>query len=255
MKFLKYYIFAFCFLLLAACDSNSTITIRGKLTDNHHKMIYLSKVTVDGTVLYDSTEIRGGKFSFKIKANDEQGRLQLREPAFYQLSISSNNAFATIARAGEKLMVNAVADSLVQTYTICGGRDAELMQQLDHQMKLYIDTVNWLENVAKFLPVDNDSIREEMEIAYMQKVDNHTRWLNNFIQQNKTSLAVIPAFYRFYGRRHFFEEEKNLDLLKKVYQDLNEIYPNNENVQYLKQRIDIVEFKKIQVDTTRNIIQ
>lgn len=249
MKLFRYCIFALCVISLAACDSKSTITISGKLTDCQQKMIYLSRVTVDGVIPMDSTELRRGKFSFKVKAADDDLKALLKEPAFYQVSLTPHNAFTTIARAGEKLVVKAVADSLVQTYTIQGGLDAELMQQLDYQLKLYIDTVTWLEMVEKFIPLDNDSLRGEIEVSYMQKVDYHTRMLKNFIEQNMNSLAVIPAFYQFYGRRHFFDESKDMDLLKKIYQNLNSLYPNNESVQYLKQRIDLVEYQKVLLET------
>ena len=58
------------------------------------------------------------------------------------------------------------------------------------------------------------------------------------------SLAAITAFYQEYNRRNFFDETKDLELLKKIYENLIKIYPNNEIVQFLKQRIDLVEYKK-----------
>jgi len=234
---------AFCLLIFASCN-HSSITFKGTLKDNHNQMIYLSQVTTEGVSILDSSTIKNGKFSFKIKAKDKQAKQLLAEPAFYRISFNTENAFTTIAKAGDKLTINATADSLVKTYTIKGASDAELVQQLDHQLKLFADTAFFLETCDKFIAPDNDTLREKIEVAYMKIVDYHTNYLKTFIAKNMNSLASIVAFYQVYNRRNFFDETKDLALLKKIYSHLIAIYPNNENVQYLKQRIDITEYKK-----------
>ena len=233
-----------CIGALASCNRHNTITFKGTLRNESPKYIYLSKVTVDGVILLDSSEVRKGKFSLHVKAQNDKEKELLNEPAFYRISFNPDNAFTTLAHAGEQLVIDAAADSLVKTYTITGGHDAELVQQLDHQLKLFIDTTWFLETAERFINPDNDSLREVIEVHYLKTVDNHTRYLRKFINENMNSLAAITAFYQVYNRRNFFDETKDLDLLKKIYESLIKIYPNNENVLFLKQRIDLIEYKQ-----------
>lgn len=244
MKIVRLFLILLCIGTLASCNRNNTITFKGTLRNESPKYIYLSKVTVDGVILLDSAEVRKGKFALHVKAQNDKERELLNEPAFYRISFNPDNAFTTLAHAGEHLVIDAAADSLVKTYTITGGHDAELVQQLDHQLKLFIDTTWFLETAERFINPNNDSLREVIEVYYLKTVDCHTRYLRKFIDENLNSLAAITAFYQVYNRRNFFDETKDLELLKKIYENLIKIYPNNENVQFLKQRIDLVEYKK-----------
>ena len=244
MKIVRLFLILLCIGTLASCNRNNTITFKGTLRNESPKYNYLSKVTVDGVILLDSAEVRKGKFALHVKAQNDKERELLNEPAFYRISFNPDNAFTTLAHAGEHLVIDAAADSLVKTYTITGGHDAELIQQLDHQLKLFIDTTWFLETAERFINPNNDSLREVIEMYYLKTVDCHTRYLRKFIDENLNSLAAITAFYQVYNRRNFFDETKDLELLKKIYENLIKIYPNNENVQFLKQRIDLVEYKK-----------
>lgn len=248
MRLCKLALLIFCFILLASCSQDGTITIKGTLRNESPQYIYLSKVTVDGVILLDSTEVQKGKFAFQLKARDDKEKELLSTPSFYRISFSPENAFTTLARAGEQLEIDAAADSLVKTYTIKGGHDAELIQQLDHQLKLFIDTTFFLETAANFIAHDNDSLREVIEKSYLKTVDYHINYLKQFIDNNINSLAAITAFYQVYNRREFFDESKDYELLKKIYENLIKLYPNNENVLFLKQRIDLVDYKKTQLN-------
>ena len=244
MRIGKLLLIILCIGTLASCNRNNTITFKGTLRNESPKYIYLSKVTVDGVILLDSAEVKRGKFALHVKAQNDQEKEQLADPAFYRISFNPDNAFTTLAHAGEHLEINAAADSLIKTYTITGGHDAELIQQLDHQLKLFIDTTWFLETAEHFINPNNDSLREVIEVYYLKTVDCHTRYLRKFIDENMNSLAAITAFYQVYNKRRFFDETKDIELLKKIYENLIKIYPNNENVLFLKQRIDLVEYKK-----------
>jgi hypothetical protein len=89
-------------------------------------------------------------------------------------------------------------------------------------------------------------VRGLVEKAYNQLVYNHTTFLKDFIAENPTSIATIAAFYQRYNRKIFFIEDENLPLLEQIYQQLVIIYPDNENIKWINNRIEMIKFKLAQ---------
>ncbi len=229
----RYVALFFITLAFIACNHTDT-SIEGDLDNNIAKRIYLSKITPDGTILIDSTEIRQGHFRFNIKTEENV------EPVIYQLSLSSVNSMNTIAKSGDRLQIAADANNLAKSYTIQGGNDAELMLQLDRMLTAFIDTVDLLYAIYE-QNLEDDEIRAEIDLRYNQLLTRYSSDLIRFIQQNSQSMVAIPAFYQMYNRRQFLQEEENLPLLRLIYNDLKKKYPDNENVIFLKKRIELIE--------------
>ena len=219
-------------LLFASCHRNhDKIIIQGYLNDNICKKIYLSKTTSNGTFLMDSTEIHKGKFAFKIKTDKH-----ITCPVFYQLSLSSVNRMNTIAKSGDHLKITADAKNLAKSYTIEGSDDAKRMLQLDRLLTAFVDTIEVLYAFYE-QHIENDDVREYVDILYQNLLTQYRSELIRFIKQNSHSLVSIPAFYQTYNRRRFLDEQENLNLLQLIYYDLKKKYPDCENVTFLEQRI------------------
>ena len=224
--------------LLSSCTrQDEKIVFEGKISNHKKGKIYLSHFNPDETVVIDSATIHKGTFKIVLK-----NKKLTQEPTYYILSLTPENNIRTIARGGEHLIINADASSLVKSYTIQGGEDAVLMWELDQKLKQFIDTVDQL--VAfHTVNITNDSARMYVETIYMELVDQHTTYLESFIEKNKHSLASLSAFYQIYSRRRFLDEYENLPILKEIHTELQNRYPNNENVQYIARRIEKLEIQ------------
>ena len=230
------------FILLSCRQESKEIIFKGRLSNNIEKQIYLYKVTPDGNFLIDSSEIKNGNFIFEVSGSNKAEKMALKEPAFYRLMLNPDNAFTTIARSGEKIEIKADADNLVKTYTVPGSKDAVLLWQLDQQLKNFIDTTDLLYSIYN-ANIEDDSVRMQIENEYNKLILNHSNYLKKFIADNPSSLATLIAFYQIYNKRKFLDETENFDLLKNIYNQLLVYYPTNENVIFLKKRIELITSK------------
>ena len=114
---------------------------------------------------------------------------------------------------------------------------------MDRQLSRFIDSTEVLQTIYEN-EIEDDSIRSRVEYVYLILVENHTKYLLNFISSHPNSMTTIAAFYQRYNRKIFLPEEENLALLQQIYQNLVILYPDNQNVQYLKKRIASIEFKQ-----------
>ena len=240
------FLLLFSFSLIGCRQTKQEIVFRGNITHySNHKWLYISELTLDGFTLFDSTEIKNGEFNFTLKSTDEISRQRRSTPTFFQLSLQPNQAFTTLAKNGEVLEIEADARNMAKSYNIKGAEDARLMHRLDKQLALFIDSTDILTSIYQS-EIENDSVRGLVEKAYNQLVYNHTTFLKDFIAENPTSIATIAAFYQRYNRKIFFIEDENLPLLEQIYQQLVIIYPDNENIKWINNRIEMIKFKLAQ---------
>lgn len=228
-------------LLFSACQpKQAEIVISGTLAHNFEKQIYLSQITPNGLILLDSTEIKEGKFTFELTAENKEESITLQTPHFYQISLSKENGLTTLARAGDHLNITANAESLIKSYTISGSKDAELMYLLDKNLNTFVDTVDKLMAIYNE-NVYNDTIKVKIEERYLAAVEKHTTFLKQFIRQNGESLASITAFYQRYNRRIFLNSTENKNLADSLCQTLTLAYPTSEDVEFFRQQIFLIK--------------
>jgi hypothetical protein len=229
-------------LFLVSCTGDSKkIVFSGDLEENIESTISLYYVTPNGEIIVDSSPIKEGKFKL------ETDRISNNEfsdyPAFFKISLANNNHILTVASPGEKIHIKANAKSLVKTYTVAGGADAVLMFQLDHQLKLFVDSTDALQKIYERNQYD-DSVKAVIELKYASYIKNHERFLMQFIEKNPTSVTTLTAFYQKFNRRIFIPENENLPLLKQIQFRLEARYPQNPNVIYVKERIQSLAEQK-----------
>ena len=225
-------IFGFVVLLLCilclGCIRQNGVTFEGTVSGADGKFITVSLLHPNGENRADSVQIKNGYFKMTFPVEDGN-------PHFFEISLCKDNAFTTLARKGENLKFEADASSLVRSYTVSGSHDAELMQQLDRRLSLFADSA---EILMEWFESDNDEIlHEQIERAHNQITANHAAFLRQFIQENPQSLSSLAAFYQRYNRRFFIREEENLDLLKTLYDSLQQQYPDSEDVIWVGERL------------------
>lgn len=225
-------------VVLAACsDRNVSVKISGDIKDGGNQKIMLALITSEGLEMLDSTNLKKGHFDFKISSDNELIKERENSPMMFQLFLSDNNSLATMAKKGEKLKITADAKDLTQTYHISGGEEAVLMQQLDSALIVFVTEANKLYDVYQE-NLENDSTRGEVETKYMNLLFAHRDYLEKFIAAHPNNMASYIAFFQSYNRRNFFDVYQDLDVLKKINDNISKVYPESE---YVKTMIHIVE--------------
>ena len=228
MKKLLFSIIAIAFLF-TGCTRHSGVTFEGNITGADGRYLTISRTCAGETLFTDSVQIRNGSFSLTVPSGDDG-------PDFYLVSLCKENAFTTLASKRETVHIEADASSLARTYRATGGPDAERMCQLDQRLALFADSTDYLMELYD-KNITDDSMRAEIEAAYVHIRENHTAFLRDFISQNSESLSSLAAFYQRYNQCVFLPEEENLELLQGICVTLKSRYPKNGNIIWLEERI------------------
>ena len=228
MKKLFFSILAIIFFV-TGCTRHNGVTFDGSITGADGCYLSVSRTCAGETLFTDSVQIRNGSFSLTVPAGDDG-------PDFYLVSLCKENAFTTLADKGETVHIEADASSLVLTYRATGSPDAERMCQLDQHLALFADSIDYLMELYDHHRYD-DTIRAEIEAAYVHIRKNHTAFLRDFISQNSESLSSLAAFYQRYNQCFFLPEEENLELLQGICTTLKARYSKNGNIIWLEERI------------------
>ena len=243
MKRFFYFAMLILAVLATGCsDRNVSVKISGDIHDAGNQMIRLALITSDGMEFIDSTNLRNGKFEFKISSESELIKERENSPMMFQLFLSEENCLSTMAKKGEHLQITADAENLTRTYHISGGEEAVLMQQLDSALTAFVVPVDQLyETYQK--NVEDDSLRAEIETKYMALLHHHRQYLENFIETHPNNMASYIAFYQSYNRRNFFDIYRDLDVLKQINANMQKVYPESEYVKSMKNVVEMVDMQ------------
>ena len=231
-------------IMLAACGNRKTsVVISGDIHDGNNQKIRLALVTADGMEMIDSTNLRNGRFEFKIPSENALIKEREDSPMMFHLFLSDNNSIATMARKGERLEITADARNLAGTYRISGGEEAVLMRQLESALAVFVSAADSLYAIYEE-NITSDTVRADIEAAYMKHVQAHRHYLEGFIAGHPNNMASYIAFYQSYGRRSFFDVYQDLDLLKQINTNMARIYPENEYVKTMIHVAEMVESRR-----------
>ena len=228
------------FTLIACSDRNVSVSITGDIHNGGNKMIRLALITAEGMDIIDSANLRDGHFEFKISSENERIKERENAPMMFQLYLSEENSLATMAKKGERLKITADAEDLTRTYQITGGEEAVLMHQLDSSLTAFVIPTEQLYETYQ-QNSENDSVRVEIEAKYVKMLQDHKKYLRNFIQNHPNNMACYIAFFQSYNRRNFFDLYQDLDMLKQINNNLSKVYPESEYVKAMKNMADLIE--------------
>ncbi len=241
MKRIFYFAMLISAVLATGCsDRNVSVTISGDIQNGGNQMMRLALITSDGMDFIDSTNLKDGRFEFKISSENELIKERENAPMMFQLFLSEENSLATMAKKGEHLRITADAKDMVRTYRISGGEEAVLIHQLDSSLAAFvIPSEKLYEEYQKTL--EDDSARAEIEAKYVVMLQNHRQYLENFIEKHPNNMASYIAFYQSYNRRNFFDIYRDLEVLKKINANMEKVYPESEYVKSMENIADMVE--------------
>ena len=219
--------------------------MEGTLQNAHREVVRLAIVGADGETIVDSVRVKEGAFKFSIPAETIERYVQRDLPMMYRLILSYDNQMTTMARCGEHLKINADARNLAGTYRISGGTEAVLFGQLDSALSVFVRQNEKLYDIYQ-QQLDDDSVRADIECKYMNLVQQHRQFLDDFIQQHPHNMAAYIAFYQSYNRREFFSETEDSALLKSITNALQKQYPEHPYLEKMKLRLEVLELQEQQ---------
>lgn len=233
------------FLFVACQNNKNQIVIDGTLQNAHHELVRLALVGADEQIVVDSVRVKDGKFQFSIPAETVERLAKTKSPMMYRLSVAYDNSMTTAAKCGEHLRISADARNLAGTYRISGGTEAVLFGQLDSALSVFSTATQKLyKNYQEH--IGSDSVRASVERQYVEMVDLHRRYLENFIKQHPDNMASYIAFYQSYNRRNFFSEVDDFAILKQITQALKKQFPDNPYMEKMDLRLQVLELQEQQ---------
>lgn len=141
-------------LLLSACNSGSTFTVDGRVSDADGKKLYLEASQIDGVVVLDSVKLKGdGSFKFKQPKPES--------PEFYRLRVDEKIINFSVDST-ETVTITAPFAGFTTEYTVAGSPDSEKIKELTlKQMQLQKD-MNALFKDAQSSRMDNETLQTKL---------------------------------------------------------------------------------------------
>jgi thiol-disulfide isomerase/thioredoxin len=226
-------------LVLASCGSkggkagNGYIT--GTITNGDQQTLYFEELTPEKIVLLDSVKLsKDGSFSIKKKAGQmNYYRLRLGKEQTANQYTSPNNVIVFISDSTEKLTIEADGKVMNNNYKVKGSKETDLLTELNTFLikgETTIDSLNkiYQDTPEKFNQAEGERIFNEVTMnrtIYMKKyVQDHT---NNFV-----TLQALP----------FLNPDRDLEIFKSTYTNLNKNFATNGWVINLGKRIEQLNF-------------
>ena len=240
---LKQIIFVLPFALLAACSGNTAGTtgfeLKGKLSNSHGDKIYLEQLTEKGIEPLDTATIDDkGEFSITTP---------VKEVGFYRLRISEKNFATLILNPDEHVTVTGDAQDLGNTYTVEGSPDSKLFWEVnkasaknygkrDSLQRMFQAFVATVKSDSERI----DSISDALEKPYTALMDEHNKYLKDFITKNSSSFAALAAIQQL-------PPDEYIDLYITLDQALGKKYPNSSYIKAFHE--GVAEQQKLSIGT------
>jgi len=220
-------------VLLAGCsrpDKTENVTVGVKLKSSSGEMVFLDKVTVDGTIRIDSnTTDRNGEVAFRLYTDDFD---------FLMVSDGVGQNILLLADKEQDIMVYTTAGAFGEDYTVTGSGGSALLQKLEKENQRTANTLDSLGQVWLKVRYQEDNIRQKeiLDSVADQHLESHREWLRGFISRYPESPATIVAAYQTI--RHsvpLLTYRDDPDIFHGISDRLSAIFPENTHV------VDFVE--------------
>lgn len=204
-------LYAILILLLTGCSYGSEgYMIEGKIKGEGESLsrekIYMQIAGTKG-VIYDSAELRNGKFKFRGKLDSPERMLLFVKGLPYNIPICLENA---------KYNINAESGSL-RDAKISGGESQELFNKLNTKSKKVMERYNLNEILSEYLNADTDSVRKGRLNAILSTANSEMKRFNDsliesapdsfFSLLNLYETANVEEFSVVCKRLNFFEKK------------------------------------------------
>ncbi len=239
MKFLKQVSFIlFASMLIASCGSKGSKKdgfITGTIKNANQQTLYFEEITTEKIVLIDSVKVaKDGSFCIKKKAGKiDYYRLRLGKELPTQGFSAPPNIILLMCDSTEKITVDADGNSMNSTCKITGSKETALLNELMQFMLRGDKTIDSLNEIYMKTPEKFDQAKS------MQIFDGITvkraEFTRKFAMDHENSFVALHA-------AAFLSPDRDMDLLKKISDNLNKNFPTNGWVINFSQKIEQLNF-------------
>ncbi len=202
-------------VLLISCGEKSNSinsSISGNLTNLHEETyLYLDYLTPTQIITKDTTIIDdNGNYQFDYK---------IEQLGYYRLRINNKNFINLVFKPGEKPVINADGNNLMDTYTIEGSPESNRLKQFQTAYKIN----NWKQDSLGQVYENNRNDQElfkQLQISKFKSIAEMEKVFVDLIDQNPASLVSLAAVQQL-------ETKLEIDLYRKVDYALEQQMPNN----------------------------
>lgn len=228
MKKYLFFILVSCLFSCSDKHSESGFELNGRLGNGSGAVVYLEQLTDAGAKPVDSvTADDNGAFVLYTK---------LPEPGFYNLKVSERSFATLILDSTQKVRVEGNAQDLGNTYRVSGSVDSEWFWELNETSKnnysrrdsLQREFQTWL-NSKNVTQEQVDSLDKVIGQHYDQLIENHNKYLVDFIDKHPGSFASLAAVQQL-------KEEEFPGSYKKIEKALGARYPGSVYVKLFLER-------------------
>ena len=217
-------------ILLAGCNNNNKVVIKGAFTAPAEGVIYLDQSEVDRSIRVDSAEIRRGRFKFVA---------EISGPEFFQVRFPGNEFVALLVMPGEDISLELGKAPVAMNYTVQGSPGSSDIRMLDQQLLVTRSRLDSLRTIYTSLSSDELALRgPELEKAYTDAVEAQRKFNIKFVIENISSMSSIQALYqRLDENTYVLYQPRDLQYLKIVSDSLSVRYPVSRHVRALKENV------------------
>jgi thiol-disulfide isomerase/thioredoxin len=233
--------FVIIFAILFSCsEKEEGFTVSGMLENAGGRTVYLREMTSRDLLPVDS-----------VKA-DTSGSFILRgasyETRFYALNVFQGEHIYLLAKTGDRIIVEGNAETLSTSYRVDGSEDSKRIRELTLEQNRTVERIRRLSQVFNdsLRQPDFPEIKERLDSAYQQIVDNQRRYTFDFIENNLHSQASLMALYQQIGPRHYLlDPEKDFRYFAMVDSSLGILYPESDAVKDLHRQVEELRQKRM----------
>ena len=227
-KMKRFFLLIMASVLLLACNKTekSNFNISGNIKNASGEMIFLYKLIANKLAVIDSLQVEeDGEFAFS-------GRIE--EIEFIEFGFpNSQDIISLLVSPNENIKVDADALNFLDTYSLSGSKDSELMQQLSRQMR---KTAKIVDSLSSFYMqnqeiVEIDSMKKNLDKLYTLTIRRQYRFSTNFLKKNKNSLSTLWALYQHYAdNQPVISLQRDFVYFAQADSILSKRYPNSKLV-------------------------
>jgi hypothetical protein len=216
--------------IIAGCNSESNVTIKGNFREGKEGMVWLDKSEVDRSSVVDSAEIRRGRFKFIA---------EITGPEFFQVRLENGEFVGLLAMPGEDISLDFVKSPLPANYSVSGSPGSDEIKLLDQQLLVTRARLDSIRKIYSGLSDEEMAARgAELEKAFVDIVDAQRKFNITFIVENISSMSSIQALYqRIDDNTYVLYQPRDLQYLKIVSDSLSVKYPVSRHVRALKENV------------------
>ncbi len=195
--------------------------------DQTHEWIYLKQFNGKQRIVTDSSQVKSGKFNFKLSLDKPQMIYLYYSEKENTPIFAENTAISVQIREGEK--------SIVQ-----GSKSNDDWLLIDDELKMFDNRLDSIYTVYKEVESKSDtSGLAQIEKNYDREDENKLSYINNYIKENSNSYQSAYLLSRFYA---YSSNQQELEDLVNVFNKsgLKSVY-----IETIKRRIEELNKTKV----------